>query len=227
MRRFRFAFLVVCLLAVRTHASAAEYLVGALVYASDASGANAGAYSGTPYQFSTNSSTSHDSLIVDGQGSAISFLLSQGANTFAFSADVSAFPISTIGLELFFNSTGTSYNPAYSPGVGIPGDLAAFVAAGSSAFSVPAAGTDVQSYNSSGTAVNSAFFSGAKTFVVDGSEISITSFTAASTPSGSFTLTVQPVPEPGPACQLTFAGVCCAFCFIRRSMRQPRPNAHA
>jgi len=126
---------------------------------------------------------------------AISLALANGPNVFTFSGGT-GFPIDIIGLNLFFNDTGTSYNPAYQAGVGIPGDLSAYVAAGSSTFSIPVAGTDVQSYNTSFTNVNSTTYSGATSFTVGNSVITLTDFSAANTPSGSFTLTVTPTPEP-------------------------------
>ena len=172
------------------------YLVGAQVYASGASGENAGAYAGaTAYQFSTNSSALNFGLNVNGVPSAISFKLSNGANVFTFTPGASGFAINTIGLNLFFDNTGTSYNPAYVANDGIPGDLSAYVTAGSSSFLIPAAGTDVQSYNTSNTDVNSTSYSGATSFLIGDSRVTLTEFTAASDPSGSFTLTLTPEPQ--------------------------------
>jgi hypothetical protein len=173
------------------------YLVGAQVYASGASGQNVGAYSGTPYQFSTNSNTAHDSLDVNGTSLTISFALSDGPNVFTFTPGTTGFPINTIGLNLFFDGDGTSYNPAYTAGGGIPGDLSAFVAAGSSAFAIPAAGINVQSYNTDDLKVNSTSYSGATSFEVGNSLVTLTAFSATVDPAGSFTLTVSEVPEPG------------------------------
>lgn len=211
MKSWQLAIVGAGLLFLGKQAFADTYLVGALVYASDSSGANVGAYSGTDYQFSTNSSTSHLNLLVDGDDSAISFLLTNGLNTFSFSPESSGYSIDIVGLELFFNSTGTSYNPPYVAGAGVPGDLAAFVDAGSSAFLIPSAGTDVQSYNTNGTSTNAALYGGATTFYVGGDEISIAAFDATSDPSGSFTLDVTPVPEPASGWLLGLGGCCIAL----------------
>ena len=172
----------------------ADYLVGVQVYASGPNGQNAGAYSGTFYQFSTNSNTAHQNLFVNGVPTAISFALANGPNVFTFTPAVTTFPIQIVGLNLFFDTTGTSYNPAYTPGVGIPGDLSAYVVTGSSAFAIPAAGTEVQSYNSSDVNVNSASYSGATSVDIGGSVITLTKFSATDGPAGSFTLTLTPEP---------------------------------
>jgi hypothetical protein len=190
-------FTAIITLALSSALAQAEYLVGVQVYASGTSGQNIGAYSGTYYQFSTNSNTLQDGLTVNGTSSAISFKLSNGPNVFNFSPGVSQFSIDSIGLNLFFNETGTSFNPPYVANVGIPGDLSAYVTAGKSPFAIPAAGTDVQSYNSSNLDVNSTSYSGATSFVEGNERITLTSFTAATDPSGTFTLTMTPTPEPG------------------------------
>jgi hypothetical protein len=125
---------------------------------------------------------------------AISFALANGPNVFTFTPGVTIYPIDIVGLNLFFNATGTSYNPAYTSGVGIPGDLSAYVVTGSSAFAIPAAGTEVQSYNSSDVNVNSASYSGATSVEIGGSLITLTAFSATDGPAGSFTLTLTPEP---------------------------------
>ena len=51
MRRLPFGILALGLLGLPLPGFAADYLVGALVYASGSNGANVGAYSGAPYKF--------------------------------------------------------------------------------------------------------------------------------------------------------------------------------
>jgi len=173
----------------------ADYLVGVQVYDSGANGQNVF----PAYQYSTNSSTSHATSDVNGVGETISFALSNGPNVFTFKPPINGnHPIDIVGLNLFFDTTGTSYNPAYSSGVGIPGDLSAYVVTGSSAFAIPVAGTDVQSYDTTGGQVNSTSYSGATSVEIGGSRITLTEFSANATngPAGSFTLTLTPTPEP-------------------------------
>lgn len=196
-------FLLVALPLSAGSGLATPYLVGAQLYASAWDGSNAGAYSGAPYQFSTNSSTSSVKLLVNGISTAIAFPLVEGDNEFTFDVPTDAFPINTIGLNLFFNLTGVSFNPSNQPGVGIPGDLAAFTNKGSATFSIPTAGTNVQSFNTSGFDVNATSYSGASSLILGGRAISIYDFTSTNTPSGSFTVRVAAVPVSG-----TFLLVC-------------------
>lgn len=193
------AIVLIALLAVTAvpSALAIPFLVGAQVYASGADGSNAGAFSGTPYQYSTNASTTHLPLLVNGVPLSISFALADGDNVFTYATD-GTFPIPIIGLNLFFNSTGISFNPPFQAGVGIPGDLAAFVEQGSGAFDVPAAGINVQAYNSTSLSVNTTVYSGATSFAVGDRLVAISAFdaTAIPGPGGSFTIHVTAVPEP-------------------------------
>ncbi|MGR8935579.1 MAG: hypothetical protein ACU837_14485 [Gammaproteobacteria bacterium] len=179
-------------------AAAQPYLVGAQVYASGADGSNQGAYSGTPYQFSTNTSTSHNPLLINGNPPGITIPLAIGENNFTFDVGTSSYPINTIGLNLFFNTTGISFNPPYQPNNGIPGNLAAYTGADAGSFAIPSTGTNVQSFNSSSTSVNTTSYSGATSLILDGRRLSITQFSSTNKPSGSFTIVVAAsVPQPG------------------------------
>jgi hypothetical protein len=194
---------------------ATPFLVGAQLYASGSDGTNVGATSGVDYQYSTNSSTTHQPFPINGgSGSAIVFALSPGDNVFTFDVLASFGPGDFAGLNLFFAGTATSYDPPHT-GVGIPGDLAVFSATdGLPGLSVPDAGTNLQSYESSGTSVSSTSYSGATTFVVGSDVIRVTAFSVDDKPMGSFTINV--VPEPGTA-SLLLMGVALLGAFGRRS----------
>jgi hypothetical protein len=189
--RLSFVLPTVILFASSGAIARADYLVGVQVYDSGANGQNVNPF----YQYSTNSSTSHATPDVNGVGETISFALSNGPNVFTFKP-IENHPIDIVGLNLFFNTTGTSYNPAYTAGGGIPGDLSAYVVTGSSPFAIPAAGTDVQAYNTTAASVLSTSYSGATSVEVGGSRITLTEFSATTGPDGSFTLTLTPTPEP-------------------------------
>jgi hypothetical protein len=62
------------------------------------------------------------------------FALALGDNAFTFAPEWVDYPIDTVGLNLFFNLSGVSFNPVYEAGVGIPGNLSAFTVADSSCF---------------------------------------------------------------------------------------------
>lgn len=203
------------------------HLVGAELYFADLI-TGADALSG--YQHSTNTGTCCHSLLgIDPQGptgvdnSAISFLLSEGDNVFDWVAG-NNYPTPVVGLSLFFNSTGMSFNPPDS-GPRIAGDLTAVVPAGSDAFFIPLFGTVIQAYNSTpGFSDPTAYANGLASFSVDGSTVSITAFNAlpvsGANPSGSFTLQVEPpavVPEPG---SLGLLGLGLAGGFFQRRRRR-------
>jgi hypothetical protein len=159
-------------------ARAAVYLVGAQLYSCSEDGTNGGpgAY-GPAYQYSTNSATSHQPLNVQGQGSTISFPLVEGENVFDFT-NSGIDPGDYACLNLFFDAADVSYNPPY--GVpGIPGNLAAIAPLGGSTFSVPARGTNVQAYNSTGSSYLDTFYPGRTEPRVGGHAVAITGFTVA------------------------------------------------
>lgn len=94
------------------------FLVGAGYYSSEANGTNSALFGGG-YLYSTNPNTGSFSLPLNLggniQGTGISFALAPGNNNFTFSVTSPLNPGSFGGLMLFFNSTGTSFNPP--PGV--------------------------------------------------------------------------------------------------------------
>jgi len=188
------------LLAGAAPAGATVYLVGAMFYSCSADGTNGGtgAY-GPEYQYSTNSSTSHDSLVVEGDGSAISFEVVPGTNVFDYTTGGIS-PGSHGCLALYFSDAAASFNPPYDANTPIPGDLVAVAPVGGQGFAVPEAGIDVHSFNSSGFGYIESSYSGAGAFVVGGSEVRITSFEIQSPQiSGSFTLSLPEADGVGAA----------------------------
>src|SRR5262245_39781570 len=78
------------------------YLVGAQIYSSVETGQNFG-----PYQYSTNSATTHFALPINGgDGLDISFLLSNGPNVFTFAPNPgqNVDPGQFAALNLYFNT---------------------------------------------------------------------------------------------------------------------------
>jgi hypothetical protein len=177
-------------------AGAAAFLVGAQLYSCSGDGTNGGPGSyGPAYQYSTNSSTSHLSLSVRGLSSAISFLLEPGENDF-FYLTSGIDPGDYACMNLFFSDADESYNPPYTFPDGIPGELVVVAPIGGSTFSIPAAGTNVQAYNSTGAAYLDAYYSGAGSLEVGGETVTVTGFTVLPTIEGILTITL---PEPGAA----------------------------
>lgn len=197
-------------------ASAAVYLVGAQLYSCSADGTNGGpgAY-GPEYQYATNSATVHNPLVVNGDGSAIAIALADGSNPIDFTTG-GIDPGDFACINLFFDSAAVSYNPIYVAGVGIPGDLVAVAAVAGSGFSVPAAGTNVQSYNSSSFSVNTTSYSGASNFTVGGRGVFVSSFIVNQQIGGTIGLHV---PEPGETASGVAAGIALAAAARRRTSR--------
>lgn len=168
------------------------YLVGFVLYRCTPDGTAIN----DPYFYTSNGNISaYRQSLTDGTGStqnvAISFPLSLGANTFTFSPSGLADPGSFAGVQLYFNATGTPFQPI---GPGVAPDLAAFVPTGSSPWaSVPAA-TQVIGYGDSyGTLVP---YGGATSFTVGDRVITMSSLDIDHLPSGSMTLSVAIVPAP-------------------------------
>jgi PEP-CTERM motif len=178
------------------------YLVGFLLYrtAPDGTAIN------DPYFFTSNINISAFREILTAssgpsQTASISFPLATGDNVFTFTPDNQGDPGDYAGIELFFNNTGTSYDPS-SPGVAP--DLAAYLRTESSALAFPIAGTQIIDYgNSYGSLVS---YGGATSFSIGGHTITLTALSIDHTPQGSMTLTVA-VPEPGALSLLGLGGV--------------------
>lgn len=173
------------------------FLVGAGYYASQANGTNGSIASGQ-YRYSTNSSSSDFRLTLNlggnTQNNTISYPLSVGDNNFTFSVTQPLSPGNFAGLILFFNSTGTSFNPPSSPA--IAGHLVAVApSTNSGAFFFPAAGILTRSYTGNFTAA----YSGDTDYTVGGFDVTISAFASTNTPSGSFTINVASAAVPEPA----------------------------
>jgi hypothetical protein len=176
-------------------------LVGDMVYS--ASGVN-GSNAGGGYRYSSNTSITDDYVQLltptsptgTAQGQGISFGLSYGLNTFSFTPDLGlqgttpVDPGSFAAIELFFNTSGTSYNPSTGPN---PGDLVVYASTDThGSYSVPAAGTEVQGYQ---PILSDAPYSGADQVKIGNYFVTVTAFSIDHGPDGTFTLDVT-APEP-------------------------------
>lgn len=188
-------------------AHAQAFLVGFELFAPDSTGNNQG--SGYTYTTNSNINFARQTLSLNGgptQTTAISFLLGAGNNSFTFTPP-NSFPTSIAGINLFFNSTGTSFNP--TAGAAVAGNLTAVANTNNSgSFFFPIAGTSVRNYD---TGLTDAPYSGATFFNVGGQRITLTQYSVNNTPAGTFTLNVAPTagvtaPEPG-SVALLFTGV--------------------
>jgi hypothetical protein len=217
MQRARITGIALVLLSffsVGPAARGAAYLVGAQLYSCSSDGTNGGSGPyGPEYQYSTNAATAHLPLSVDGIGTGISFPLVDGANVFSFTTG-GIDPGDYACLNLFFDDSDAPYSRPYEAGIGVPGALAAIAPVAGAGFAIPAAGTDVQSYNSSGTSVNATSYSGAAEVSVDGIPTRITAFTVDAQINGSFTLTL---PEPDVAMGRAAAAAALAWLARRRA----------
>lgn len=179
------------------------YLVGFVLYRCTPGGTAIN----DPYFYTSNGGlVAYRQTLTDGNGStqnvAISFPLSPGANTFTFSTSGFADPGSFAGVQLYFNATGTPFQPI---GPGVAPDLAAFVPTGSSPWAYVPAATQVISYGDSyGPLVS---YGGATSFRVGDRVITMSSLDIDRVPSGSMTLSVAIVPAPAALPLLAFAGI--------------------
>lgn len=170
------------------------YLVGAQLYKTDSMGQN----SSDPYQFSTNTATDHYYFPINGgDGQSISYLLSQGSNSFSFTTVGGAVRAGQhFGLNLFFNTTGAPYDPA--PGSVLPADLTVYtLAEGSSVSKVTKAGMTTLSYGSSGSTATNALANGTASILINNYRVSISSFNVNLIPAGGFAVQVTAAPEHG------------------------------
>jgi hypothetical protein len=202
-----------------TAVRAQSFLVGAVLYSSSSNGTNQSAYA-----FSTNSATPHFRLSLtlgaSTQNNAISFALADGANNFTFVGSPGADPGSFGGLEFFFNSTGTSFNP--DGATGVAGDLTAVANTNvANSFFIPLGGTAVRSYDNG--PINSVY-SGANAFTVGGKTITISALNMGHTPSGTFTLNVGNAAAPEPSA-LALLALPLAGTVIQRRNRRNRTES--
>jgi hypothetical protein len=184
------------------------YLVGANTFPTAASGA----WINNGFTETTDANNGgHTTLHVNGSGYAgMSLLLTPGVNTIQFISDLNesaGFSAGYVGMNLFLNGTGTSFNPITGPN---PGTLTITGHAGSPTFFVDAGGTSILSYDSglSGTMAN-----GATSFTVNGQTVTVTGFTVSSLgtsgfPVGTLTLYVTPAPAPEPSYKVFVEEVC-------------------
>jgi hypothetical protein len=181
---------VYCLTATAP-ADAQQFLVGAYLFDANSSGATVN----SGYQYDTNSSGGASPLNVNGFGKGISFSLPNGSTSFTFDQGLNT-PLSGFGdLGLFFSTSNTPFNPSTTSRT--PDLLVARNPSGGAAFFVPVVGTSINNYAYPG----SASANGLSVFSLGGSTISVTAYSVAAKPNGSFTLQVNPTaaatPEPG------------------------------
>ena len=183
------AVLALLVLSVTTTAHAqTAYLVGANLFPTNSSGV----FPGGDQNLTTNSTTGSTSLDINGQGKGIAFPLSEGINQFTFKADTLDPFAPFYGLNLFFNTTGVSYNPPHT-GTGIPGNLSVFNATNSSAaFATIPAGATVQSYETDGGATSTAKANGQSYAIVGNLKIFVSAYNVNYTnkEAGSFSIFV-------------------------------------
>lgn len=179
------------------------YLVGFVLYRCTPDGTAIN----DPYFYTSNGNISaFRQTLTSGTGSTqvvgISFELSLGDNTFAFTPSGFANPGSHAGVQLYFNSTGAPFQPL---GPGIAPDLAAFVPTAAAPWSYVPAATQVISYGDSfGPLVS---YGGATSFTVGGHVITLSALEIDHAPSGSFTLSVSAVPAPAALPLLAIAAI--------------------
>ncbi len=193
-------------------AHADQYLVGALLFAADFTGATTAS---TSYQYDTNTGNGANTTALNFTfngttfGKGISLLLPSGNSTLSFVENVVT-PISqfngTAGdLGLFFSSTNTPYNPA--AGARTPDLLVSRATNGSTAFFFPTAGTSINDYVFPGNRA----YSGATSATPGSLPITVTSYSVDNNGSGSVTLRVgaagAATPEPGSIALLVGMGL--------------------
>lgn len=202
-------------------AQADVYLVGAMLFAADSTGAT----TSTSYQYDTN--TIHDNntvspldLTFNGNtySKGISLALAPGSNPFTFTEDVST-PLSAYGgtngdLGLFFSSSNTPYNP--SSGARTPDLLVSRTTDGSLSFFAPASGTTINDY----IFPNTTTANGATSLTLGTSTIQIADYSVNDAGAGAFTVSISgpaaATPEPGSVALLAGLSLTGAGFSIRR-----------
>jgi hypothetical protein len=204
--------------------SAGIYLVGAQKYQANASGGNIG---GT--QYTTNNSVTNVPpfiyptlpLSYEGGtpvGTAISFLLHDGLNSFTY-LGTGQTDFTWVGLNFFFNMSGTSYNPDSGA---LPGDLTVFRRSdNTSTLATPVLNTSILSYASPGFSGEQALANGDATMLLGDRLISIASLTLSeSSGAMSFQINVSAVPEAGSLALIGVAVVAAAGWRLRRKLAE-------
>ncbi|MBX9736377.1 MAG: hypothetical protein K2X32_05575 [Phycisphaerales bacterium] len=184
------------------------FLTGFLLYRSNADGS---ANNNPAYFYTTNGNigAARQTLtpsIGPAQTVGISFLLTPGANTFTFATNFPVDPGLFAGVQLYFNTTGTPFQPI---GAGVAPDLAAFVGTSSpSPLANPAAGAGIIDFGNSFGPL--AAYSGATSVTVGNWVISVSALSINRTPTGSMTLSVVAIPSPAAAALLGLGGLMAA-----------------
>ena len=206
------------LLSVFAPMAHSQFLVGAGLYSSTSNGT-----ANPVYLYSTNASFPPNTVASlfltpnsgNNTGKNIAIPLSNGSNNFTFDNNFNQPPGGFVGFELFFATSATPYNPA--SGARTP-DLVVFAPTTSTTtFTVPAAGTQAESYDHSGQIAAN----GLTTFSLAGTPISITAFSSSTVPNGSFTVNVGGLAStPEPSASALLAGCASALLFALRRRRK-------
>lgn len=182
-------------------------LAGFALYSSTSTGAT----NSTNFLYSSNPNFGFGAVTLTGtspvtaaQTLSIDFDLQLGNNTFALALGL--VPGGFAGVDLFFSGTSTSYNPvtltSRTP------DLAVFVQSysNSASFAFPAAGVLVHDYVDYGALTYQDAYSGATSFVIGDKSVTVSAlqFPPGAGTTGTITLTVSQVPEPGTFSMLLF-----------------------
>jgi hypothetical protein len=213
------ALLAILVIMAGTRAAVADiYLVGAQEYQADSSGAGVNGV----LQFSTNSNTAPFPVTISnggpGQSSAISFQLVDGLNIFTASSFVGT-NFATMGLNLFFNITGTSHNPTSNAQLS-PDSLTVYGLSGNAgSMATPVLGTSILSYASSSMTLTTPA-NGLSSLSLDGKLISISSYSFGSSGPATFQINVSAVPEAGSLALVSVAVVAAAGWRLRRKFAE-------
>ncbi len=212
------------LLCSAPQAHADQYLVGALQFAADSTGATTshvyqydtnGASGATPLDFTFNGTTYNKSIAI---------LLPSGSNTLSFVQNavtpLSAYGGTTGDLGLYFSSTNTPYDPA--SGARTPDLLVSRATDGTTAFFFPTAGTSINDYIYPGA--SSYTYSGATSTTPGSLPIIVAGYSVDD--NGSGTVTIQAgaasaaTPEPGSIALLVGMGLTGGMALRRKRGRK-------
>ena len=220
LKSIQFSLATTAVMSLASQAHADEYLVGAMLFASNALGAS----TSHDYQYDTNTSGHITPLDITSQGTtygqSIAIGLVPGSNTLTFREDtvtpISAYGGTTGDLGLFFSSTNTPYNPA--SGARQPDLLVSRTTDSTGVFFFPTAGTIINSYCFPTADV----YGGATSFTVNGTPIYVTSYSVNNSGAGSITLQIgdafTATPEPG--AMALFVGLASVSAFAAKRRRK-------